>query len=212
MDKSPVRIKAPGVSVPLEVYPGHYIATHTHLNYYLDLTPMKTREHDAMEMARCLGERYMSNTIVDTIICMDGTQVVGSYLAQQLTNNKCISINAHNTIYVLTPEFDAVSQIVFRDNLRPMVEGQHVLLLMGNAITPAALRKSIECVQYYGGYTVGIAALFSNMSEIDGVPINAVYTKDLLPDYLTVPGNECPMCKQKIKLDALVNSFGYSKL
>lgn len=212
MTNEPIRLRSEGTSIPLKVYPGHYIAAHTHLNYYLDMTTLKTRESEAMEMARSLVQQYVATTVVDTIICLDGTQVVGAYLAQQLTAGGFTSVNAHNTIYVLTPEYDTSGQIIFRENLHPMLTGKHILLLMANAITPAALRKSLECVGYYGGIAVGIAALFSTFDSIDQVPIHAVYTRELLPDYCSVPGSECPLCKKKVPIDALVNSFGYSKL
>ena len=44
-------------------------------------------------------------------------QVVGTCLAEALTNNNFMNINAHQTIYVLTPEYTSGSQMIFRDKI-----------------------------------------------------------------------------------------------
>ncbi|MEG0803774.1 MAG: orotate phosphoribosyltransferase [Pygmaiobacter sp.] len=212
MENRMMKLYSDNTPVPLKVCPGHYIAAHSHLNYYLDMTTLKTRQSEAYEMARALVHQYVSTTVVDTIICLDGTQVIGAFLAEQLSASGFTSINAHQTIYVLSPEYDTNSQIIFRDNMRPMLDGKHILLLMANAITPSAISKSLECVGYYGGIAVGIAAIFSTLTEVEDVHINAVFNKDILPDYQSVPGKDCPLCKNKVHIDALVNGFGYSKL
>ena len=72
--------------------------------------------------------------------------------------------------------------------------------------------KCIEAVQYYNGTVQGVSALFSAVEDIYGYHINSVFTDKDLPDYESHDFVECPFCKQGKKLDALVNSFGYSKL
>lgn len=44
-------------------------------------------------------------------------------------------MNAHQTIYVITPEYTTGSQIILRDNLAPMVKGKHVLILAASITT-----------------------------------------------------------------------------
>ena len=46
----------------------------------------------------------------------------------------------------------------------------------------------------------------------NGTAIHALFTEKDLPDYMTYTSSECPMCKSGQKVDALVNSFGYSKI
>ena len=52
-------------------------------------------------------------------------------------------MNAHQTIYVITPEYTTGSQIILRDNLAPMVKGKHVLILAASitTATPCRLRS-----------------------------------------------------------------------
>ena len=59
---------------------------------------------------------------------------------------------------------------------------------------------------------VGISAIFSAVDEVEGQPVNAVFHKDDIPDYQSCAMHDCPLCKEGRRIDALVNSFGYSKL
>ena len=67
---------------------------------------------------------YLYDMIVDTIVCMEGTEVIGTLLAQELTKGGFMSKNAHKTIYVIKPEFNSNSQMIFKENVRPMVAGE----------------------------------------------------------------------------------------
>ncbi len=42
--------------------------------------------------------------------------------------------------------------------------------------------------------------------------IQSVFTSEDIPGYATYPNHDCPLCKQKVKVDALVNDYGYSKV
>ena len=42
--------------------------------------------------------------------------------------------------------------------------------------------------------------------------MNSLYSQSDLPDYASYSAHDCPLCKQGIKIDALVNSYGYSML
>ena len=198
--------------VPLKVTPGHFATNHAHVNYYLDSTTLKSRQSEARETARALVGAYVYNTVVDTIVCLEGVQVVGAYLADELTQAGVMSRNAHQTIYVVSPEFNSNSQMIFRDNLQPMIKGKNILLLLAVVTTGKTIAKGMECIQYYGGILQGISAIFTAVDQVDGIPIHSVYTKRELPDYQAFDFRECPFCQKGQKLDALVNSYGYSKL
>ena len=198
--------------VPLKVTPGHFATNHAHVNYYLDSTTLKSRQSEARETARALVGAYVYNTVVDTIVCLEGMQVVGAYLADELTQAGVMSRNAHQTIYVVSPEFNSNSQMIFRDNLQPMIKGKNILLLLAVVTTGKTIAKGMECIQYYGGILQGISAIFTAVDQVDGIPIHSVYTKRELPDYQAFDFRECPFCQKGQKLDALVNSYRYSKL
>ena len=100
----------------LRVARGHFATSHSHINYYIDVTMQKTRLSEAAETAKELVHMYKSTTIVDTILCLDGTQVIGTCMANELTKDGFRNMNAHQTIYIITPEYTSGSQIILRDN------------------------------------------------------------------------------------------------
>ncbi len=213
MEHRMIKLRAKGTNdVTLKVVPGHFATNHSHINYYIDITTLKTRESEAMAVAKNLVQKYVATTIVDTIVCLDGTQVVGAYLAQELTRTGFMSINSHQTIYVVTPEYNSNSQMIFRDNLQPMIRGKHVLLLMASVTTGLTINKAIEAILYYGGTVAGISSIFTAIDEVNGYHINAVFRKDDVPGYESYNYHKCPMCKAGQPIEALVNGFGYSKL
>ena len=199
-------------NVPFRVTRGHFATNHSHINYYIDITYQKTRLSEAKAIAKHLVTHFLSSTVVDTVLCLDGTAVIGTCLANELTKNGFQSINAHNTIYVVEPEYNANSQIIFRDNIQPMIRGKHVLILMASVTTGFTAKRSMEAIGYYGGTAVGIGALYSAVKEINDLPVKSVYDLSDIPDYASYDYRDCPYCKAGQKLDALVNSFGYSVL
>lgn len=209
MEHAMMKIRAKNTHLPLKAVPGHFATNHAHINYYIDMTTVKARQSEAEEMAKTLAGQYVNNTVVDTIVCLDGTQVIGAYLAEELSRAGFISMNEHKTIYIITPEFNSNSQMIFKENVRPMVAGKHVILLLANVTTGLTLNKALECIGYYEGILEGVAAVFSAQTEVDGVHINSVYSKEDLPDYRFYDYRNCPFCERKMKIDALVNSFGY---
>lgn len=196
----------------LRVSEGHFATNHSHINYYIDVTTQKTRLSEAQAVAEELVSYYNNSTIVDTILCLDGTEVIGTCLANELTRGNFLSINAHQTIYVLTPEHTSGSQIIFRDSLLSAVKGKHVLILAASVTTGYTAKSAVEAIKYYGGEVAGIASIFATVDNCASYPVHSVFDPKDLKDYKSYPSHECPLCKQGKRIDALVNSFGYSKL
>ncbi len=134
--------------VPLRVARGHFATNHSHINYYIDITMQKRRLSEAQQMAKQMVTTFINNSPVDTILCLDGMEVVGTCLAQALTESGFRNLNAHQTIYVVEPEYNSNSQIIFRDNIQPMIRNKHVLVLMASVTTGFTANKSIEAVGY----------------------------------------------------------------
>lgn len=80
------KIQAHNVNAPLKVVKGHFATNHAHTNYYIDLTTAKARISEAQEIAAALCQSYLYTMVVDTIVCMEGTEVIGAFLAQELKN------------------------------------------------------------------------------------------------------------------------------
>ena len=198
--------------VPIKTIPGHFATSHSHINYYIDLTTIKARQSEAQQCAHALAQQYMHNTIVDTIVCLDGTDVIGAFLAQDLSAAGFMSRNAHQTIYVIQPEYITSSQLLFRENVEPMVKNKNVILLMASVTTGVSIRKGVECIEYYGGILQGVSTIFSAVKEVEGMSINTLFTPDDISGYASYERRDCPYCKKGIPVEALVNSFGYSKI
>lgn len=199
-------------NINLSAIPGHFVTANSHVNYYLDLTNMKARQNEADMVARAMANQYLTSTIVDTIVCIDGCQVIGSYLANFLTASGIISMNAHKTIYITTPESTHTGQFIFRENVQHMIKNKHVLILLASATTGKTLSNAVDVIQYYGGHIAGISAIFSSFSKVYTFPVNALFTMEDIPDYKTYSSTSCQLCNAGKPIDALVNDYGFSKL
>lgn len=196
----------------LRVSKGHFATSNSHSNYYIDVTAQKTRLSEARAVAEELCSYYRTNTIVDTILCLDGMEVIGACLASRLTESNYANMNAHQTIYVVTPEATNSSQLMFRDNIAPMIQGKHVLILAVSVATGRTVETAVDAVKYYGGNVAGICSIFATRKERAGITVNSIFNPNDLPDYQNYKPHECPLCKAGQKIDALVNCHGCSKL
>ncbi len=143
--------------IKLKVSQGHFATISSHINHYIDLTTLKARASEAKAVAKSMSHDYIASTIVDTIVCLDNTDVIGAYLADALTESGIMSMNQHGTMYVVTPEINSLGQLTFRDDVVPMINNRHVLLLLPTATTGYTTEKVIECIKYYGGSIAGIS-------------------------------------------------------
>ena len=200
-------------SVSIDIIPGHFATNHSHVNYYIDMTGVKSNQKMAQKAGKVLAQKYVNNTKVDTIICMDGCEVVGGFMAAELSANGIGAINANSEINIVSPEVNINGQMVFKDNIQSMIWGKNIVLLVASATTCKTINRSVECIKYYGGKIVGISAIFSaNEKSMDGREIDAIFKKEDLPHYCTYSFNDCPDCLAQKKIDAIVSSSGYSKL
>ena len=196
----------------IKVIPGHFVTPNSHINYYIDMTTMRSRLTEAKNAAEALSEAYVATTVVDTIICLDGTEVIGAFLGEALTKAGVLSKNAHRTMYIMTPEFDTSGQMIFRENVQMMIRGKNVLILLASTTTGRTVARAIESIRYYGGTVAGVSAIFSAASKVCGCPVNALFTKQDIPEYRTWKADECSLCKEGIPVDAIANGYGYSRL
>ena len=196
----------------ISVYAGHFATRHSHNSHYIDITAMKHQHIMAREAAMTLAQRYTYEKGVDTIVCLDGSEVIGAFLARHLAKKDMFTVNSDKNINVVTPEYDSNGQLIFRDNLAPMVEGKDVLLLISTVNSGKTARRALECVEYYGGKVQGVAAVFSMLQEVSGTPVYSLFTPEDIPGYSTHDLKSCLMCAAVKKIDALSNSYGFSLL
>ncbi|MCH5185126.1 MAG: orotate phosphoribosyltransferase [Oscillospiraceae bacterium] len=211
MEKRAIKIKSSRNSkISINVIPGHFATSHSHVDYYVDMTSIKHQHIMAESAANEMTSNYM-NTPIDTVICMDGTEVIGAFFAKAVSNSHK-SINENSNINVITPEFNPNGQILFRDNVQPMIMNKKVVLMVSSVTTGKTIKRAHRVMQYYGGEIVGISSIFSAADEIEGVKINTLFKADDLPSYETYSFDECPFCKKGQKIDAIVNGYGYSRI
>ena len=184
-------------SIPLRIAKGHFATNKCHVNYYVDMTYTKHRLAEAHEAAKELVQKLDKTSPIDSILCLEGTEVLGTCIAEELIQAGVRITNEHGTIYVVTPELTSSNQIIFRSNTAHLIRNRHVLLL---------------AAKYYGGMPEGICAIFSAGQKCAGLPITTIFGSELLGDFMCAPATDCPLCKAGVKPDALVNSYGISSL
>ncbi len=199
-------------NLPLRIQRGHFATSHSHINYFIDVTMLKTRLSEAKAVAEEILSYYQTTTVIDTILCLDGMEVVGTCLGELLTSNNFMNLNAHKTIYVVTPEHTAGSQIIFRDNIAPAITGKNVLILAASVVTGYTAKSAMEAIAYYGGRVAGVASIFATVDNYLGHEVVSAFNPNDLPGYSSFAPHECPMCRKGERLQGLVNSFGFSKL
>ena len=121
-----------------------------------------------------------------------------------------MNLNAHQTIYILTPEKVAAGRFIFRDSTIPMISGKNVLVLTSSVATGRTTSVAMDAIKYYGGTVAGLASIYSAVDECDGVPVHSVFDANDLDGYFCVPAHECPLCKEGQMVDGVVTSYGFS--
>ncbi len=198
--------------VILRAVPGHFVTPHAHVNYYLDLSPLKFRAAEAHAAAKALSSVHYFTTPVDTIVALEGTEILGGYLADELVQTGVLCKNAHKSIYVIPPEHSAEGQLIFRESLLPWIKEKNVLLLFSAITTGSNAAQAIESLRYYGATITGVSALFSLATSIAGLPIYSIFSQQDIPDYRAESAEHCSLCEHKKPVDAICNGFGYTLL
>ena len=197
----------------IRVTQGHFVTENAHINYYVGTSDIKHNHSVAVDAAILMAQYYIERDIaVDTVLCLYETQALGAYIAHELSRPCMMQPNPCGEIYVLGPEYDAAGNMIFRENLRRMIYGKKVLVLISCITSGKTVQRAVECVKYYGGTAVGITAAFSAAKSICGIEVNALFTQDDLPEYRVYGKHECPMCRQGVPVKGIANGHGYSTL
>ena len=197
----------------LRVGKGHFATNNRHSNYYIDVVAQKARLSEAQAVAEELSSYFYQSTVVDTVLCLDGTEVIGTCLADKLVKGDILSMNAHKSLYVVTPETTNTSQLLFRDNIIPMIKDKNVMVVAVSYSSGKTVEAAIDAVRYYGGEVTGVSSIFSTVNKtISDIPVYSCFDPKFLEDYSNYPAHDCPMCKAGQKIDALINCHGYSLL
>ena len=194
-------------AVVIRVMEGHFATKHSHVNYCIDMTQVKSQMFTAKAAAKLFAEKFC-NTPIETIITLERTKMVGAFLANELSH---AGVNLNQDVNVISPEVTN-DQLILRDNFLPYVKGKRVLVLFATSTTGLTAAGTLEGVRYYGGEPVGLATVFGGNFEIAGLPVVKLVSVEDLSDYASYPPTDCPLCRAGVKVEALINSYGYSKI
>ena len=92
------------------------------------------------------------------------------------------------------------------------IKDKYILVLMGAVTTGKTLQTALDCIRYYKGKVSGACAIFSAVSEVEGVELHAIFHPDDINGFSSYRASDCPLCREGQRIDAIVNSFGYSAL
>lgn len=197
----------------IHVMQGHFISSNNHINYYIGTSDVKHNHNVSVDTAMLLAEYYATNDIhIDTVLCLYETQALGAYLAHEISRPSMLTPNPDQDVFVVGSEYDAAGNLIFRDNLRRMINGKNVLILISCITSGRTVERAMESVQYYGGRVAGVSAVFSAIDSIEGVHVNTIFNKDDVPGYAAYPAHNCPLCQAGMPVDAISNGYGYSKM
>lgn len=200
-------------NVFIHAMPGHFISANNHINYHIGTSDIKHNHDVSAEAAKLLSEYYNTNGMdIDTVLCLYETQALGAYVAHQLSKPTMMIPNPDQVVYVLGSEYDSSGNLIFRDNLKRMINGKTVLVLISCITSGRTVEKAMDSVKYYGGNVVGVASIFSAKDEINGIKVNTIFNTDDVPGYASYTAHDCPMCREGKVVDAISNGYGYSKL
>ena len=74
---SSMRIKSrENPNLEISAFRGHFATRHSHNSHYLDITRMKHEYGMAADAASILVQHYIYEKQIDTIVCMDGSEVI----------------------------------------------------------------------------------------------------------------------------------------
>ena len=89
----------------IKILKGHFATSHSHINTYIDMSTVKVRHNNCRETAKVLASEYVSTTMVDTIVCLEETDTIGTFMAEQLADMNPLSLSKGNNISLVTPEY-----------------------------------------------------------------------------------------------------------
>lgn len=203
-------VKNPVINLNMNL--GHFTTSHFHTSHYLDLNHLKTNASLARDVAIELALPYLANTLVDTIVCMEATEVIGAYMAEELMQEGTSVINSGRDINIITPITNTNRNLVFQSNKQDLIYHRDILVLVSSISSGTTLSSALDCLAYYGGNVVGISALFNAYPEKQEQDIHSLFTAEDIPGYQLFRPGECPLCKAGQKLDAIIVHDGYIRI
>jgi orotate phosphoribosyltransferase len=197
--------------ITVRVVAGHFATSSAHRSHYIDIFDLIASASVARDAARELSVPYRASTFVDAIVYMDNTEILAAFLADELLQAGMSVMNEGSEILLLTPMVSSDGHFIFHRNVQEKIKNKKVVLMVASLSTGATVNRMLECLDYYGCKLAGISAIFSVYPELDGRQIHSLFDCADIPDYHFYEPSECKMCREGMKIDALISSEGYTK-
>ena len=198
--------------ITMRVIPGHFTTSRAHITHYLDVSALKSNALVARDVARELAIPYHSSTLVETIVCMERTAVIGAYLAEELLQSGSTALNSNGEIIIVSPISNNIGTLSFQSSMISKIKNKNILLLTATVSSGRSLDGALECLSYYGGRIAGVSALFTVPDIMIEHEIHTLFTSADIPGYTVYGSRDCEMCRAGLKLDALISYEGYSRI
>ena len=147
MESRSIKVKcAKNSKMSIDIIPGHFATSHSHVNYYVDMTKIKHRIAMAQEAAATLASEY-AGTPVDTIVCMKlSDEGVTIFFSTHITSDldKC----ADRIVYIRSGE------ILAQNELSSFAAGYRIYELTSDQLTTAVREKSLGAARTKTGISV----------------------------------------------------------
>ena len=130
----------------IKILEGHFATVNSHINTYIDMSTVKCRHNNGRETARVLANHFQNNTMIHTIVCLDGTELIGAFMAEFLADTGIMSVNSGKNISIITPDVNAYGQLVFMDSTLRMIKHMQVLVLAASVTTGQTICRIIRLI------------------------------------------------------------------
>jgi orotate phosphoribosyltransferase len=197
--------------ITLRVIPGHFTTSNSHLSHFIDVSGLKSNVSMAREVAKELSQAYLSTARIDTIVCMERTEVIGAFLAEELMASGVSAIDGGD-IHIITPISNNIGTLSFLTSMVGLLAGKNVLLLTTSVSSGRSLNGALDCLAYYQAKIIGISTLFRVASASPELKINALFTSDAVTGYKSFSSRDCELCRAGLPLNALISSEGFTRI
>ena len=136
-------------AITIKVIPGHFTTSNAHSNNYLDVSELMYNVKVARDVAVQLARPYLSSTLVDTIVCMERTEVIGAYIAQELLQYGVSVINSGAEIHLAKPLNNTNGNLIFQDNMIEWIKNRNIILLVASISSGRTVAAAVECIGYW---------------------------------------------------------------
>jgi len=198
--------------VTIQVAAGHFATASAHISHYIDISELKSSSGAAKSAARELAIPCRATTVVDVIVCLEGTEIIAAYLADELLLEGIDVMNAGGEIHVVSPMVSPDGHFIFHENIQKIIRDRNVILLVATISSGVHVCRAMECISYYGGRLIGVSAVFSAFPKVCGMDVCSLFSGEDVPGYQFFAPAECKMCRDGKALDAIIDSEGYTKV